>query len=296
MAWVAAAVREAQRVRAARVEVEHLYVALLIVGGEAAKVLGSHGITLASARARADELPGEKETAEVPDGPQTEGYWVASDVAKGIVEDSGSAVDTVDLLKRLLREPSNRVRTLVEADGVDSAALYTELRESPGDDYVPYDVQPDPLLREPAFARRMGTFVSAEPEVVVSALLDPAVLRTFAWREGHEVSDDGLVGTKSRRGKRTTLRADVERTTDDGADVVVWTFTALDGRHRDEVTKYERFEVRPLPGGADVVREQGYRVEGFFGQFVHSATKDTGSWDLVFGGHQMAAYVAHREG
>ncbi len=307
MIWVRASVHESRRAGAQLVDVDHLLLGLLAVGGAAARVLGRHGVTLDGLRRRVGSV-----------GAQEEGdaYWHATHRARAVVDASGSAAGTVDLLLRLLDEPP--VRDLVAAEGADVDPLADELRATP-DGYVPEPVSPDPeLLPTSAFAFRSTTFLSAPAARVTAALTDPQVLRAFAWGPGVEVGDDGLTGRRTRRGRTTTLRAALRdggngedpalrdarfarsSGTGDGrapssgtgvAGTVVWVFVADDGR----VMKYERFEVAEAPGGCEVTREHGFRIVGLATRLLQSLSGGPKGWDEVFVGHQVAAHVARRQ-
>lgn len=272
MIWVRASVHEAHRAGAPVVDVDHLFLGLLAVGGTAARILGRHGVTLDGARRRVGVV------GEPVDGDE---YWHATERARAIVDGSGSAGGTVDLLLRLLDEPT--VRDLVVAEGVDPQGLADELRAT-ADGYTPEPVRPDPeLLPTSAFAFRSTTFLSARAAPVTEALADPQVLRAFAWGPGVKVDDDGLTGRRTRRGRTTTLRASLR----DGT----WVFAGEGGT----VMKYERFVVAEAPGGCEVVREHGYRVVGLAARLLQSLSGGPKGWDGVFVGHQIAAHVARRQ-
>ena len=53
--WTGAAHLEAARTRTTEIDVDHLYLGLLAVGGQAARILGRHGVSLTSARRRVRE-------------------------------------------------------------------------------------------------------------------------------------------------------------------------------------------------------------------------------------------------
>lgn len=286
MIWVRASVHESRRAGAQLVDVDHLLLGLLAVGGAAARVLGRHGVTLDGLRRRVGSVAAEE---------AGDAYWHATDRAQTVVDASGGAAGTVDLLTRLLDEPP--VRDLVAAEGADVDALLAELGSTP-DGYAPEPVAPDPeLLPTSGYAFRSTTFLSAPATRVTEALADPQVLRAFAWGPGIEVSDDGLTGRRTRRRKTTTLRAalrDSRSAPSSGTGVagtVVWVFVADDGR----VMKYERFEVAEAPGGCEVTREHGFRIVGLATRLLQSLSGGPKGWDEVFVGHQIAAHVARRQ-
>jgi hypothetical protein len=288
MVWVRASVQEARRAGAEAVDVDHLLLGLLAVGGTAARVLGRRGITLDGMRRRVGS-----DGAQATDG---DAYWHPTDRARAVVDSSGSAAGTVDLLLRLLDEPT--VRDLVEAEGAAADALVDELRATP-DGYTAEPVPPDPeLLPTSAYALRSATFLSAPAARAVEALTDPRVLRAFAWGPGVEVDDEGLTGRRTRRGRTTTLRAELRSPSRRDGDpasgaspgpwVVSWVFSRDDG----QVMKYERFEVSEAPGGCDVVRVHGYRVVGLAARLLQALSGGPKRWDEVFVAHQLAADIA----
>ncbi|MBB1493434.1 hypothetical protein J4N02_04320 [Propioniciclava sp. MC1595] len=295
--WTTAAWREAARVRAAEVDVEHLYLGLIAVGGAAAALLGRHGITLASARGRVrDALAEDLATLgiDVADLPSPIHFmqmgdpaWHATARADALLK-SVTLTDTYAALVALLQEPSGIVRRLVHADGVVPQDLVPELKEGADDPYAPEAVPADDtLLPPPNRGQRVRRYVSAPPADVVAALADPALLALWAFDPvKSQVSEGGLRNRIEKGGRSLTVRLSCTRTTEADAKVVTWVHTAEDTKYAGETLTYDRFEVRPAPGGSEVTRIAGRRTFGLVGRVLAPVYDLFGSWGLL---HTMQA-------
>lgn len=280
--WTTAASREAQKAGAGEVDIEHFYLGLIALGGAAAGLLGRHGITLASARARAREVVGGEPGPAVPLrlGPR----------AQALV-DRASAPDTYGLLVALLQEPSGAVRRLVHADGVVPQDLAPALREGADDPYAAEPVPVEPgLLAAPARAQRVRHFVSAPTALVADALADPALLAVWAYDPAH--ADETIT---HRRGSTTiTLRAHHTRRREGDSEVIVWIHEARDAPHAGEPLLYDRFDVSPAPGGCLMVRTSGRRRLGITGRLMAPLHDSLAGWGMVHGTRAAALAIADR--
>lgn len=298
--WTTAAWREAARLRASEVDVEHLYLGLIGVGGAAAALLGRHGVSLASARQRVRESmavdqPGI-DPADLPspihfmhlDDPA----WQATPRANAVLK-AAKMNDTYSLLVELLKEPSGTVRKLVHADGVVPQTLVPELKDGADDPYAPEaTAADDALLPPPNRAQRVRRFISAPPDAVADALADPALLALWAYDPTRaQVSDGGLVVRHEKAGKALTVRYTVGR---DGSDIL-WTTEALDTKHAGERLTYDRFEVRPAPGGSTIVRTAGRRTFGLLGRALAPVHDLFGSWGLLHTMQAITIGIADRQ-
>ena len=298
--WAHAAWREAARVRATEVDLDHLYLGLLSIGGSAGRVLGRHGISLSSARARAREaMDADLASLGLPDATATlppprplhelgEGDWKVTPRARALIDQAGRAPDTFAILVALMQEPSGTVRRLVAADGVVPQDLVPELKAGSDEAYSAEQVPVVPgLLPEPAHAFRIGTFVSSPPELVADTLADPTFLRVWAYDpDKTTVSADGRRNQLRKGSKSLTVSLACTREREGDAEVITWVTTAEDSAHAGQPITYDRFEVRPAPGGADVTRTSGRRTFGLLGRLIRPVVDRMSTWGLL---HTMAA-------
>lgn len=303
---LAAAHQEALRLRAAEVDVDHLYLGLLASGGSAARLLGRHGISLASARravqdAQSADLASLGVAASAP-APLAldqvpEGDFRATARAKALMEAFDKASDSYGVLIALLREPSGTVRRLVNADGVVPQDLAPALKEGSDDPLAAEAVPVDPhLLPAPARAHRVRHFVSAPVHHVADALADPALLSRWAYDPERTEALAGGETFRTARGKKTmTLRFHHTRRHEDDAEVVTWVQEMLDGPHAGEPLLYDRFEVHPAPGGSEMVRTAGRRTFGLLGRLMAPTTDRFVGWGLLHGGAHLAAAIAEHD-
>lgn len=305
--WSKAALHEAARTRATDVDVDHLYLGLLALGGSAARVLGRHGVTLAAARERVREqqaadlarlgVPGAEALTPRPlrYDELDHAEWRPTPRAQAVHEAAGKASDTRALLDALVHESSGTVRRLLAAEGVDATALLAELAGADDDGLV---VERAPLshdlLPAPATARRVRVFVPVPPDAAATALADPAFLRAWAISPGADASEGGLTFTQRRGRKAVTTRFHVERHREADAEVVTWREELLEP-HAGENLRVERLELREAPGGAELVRVRSYRRWGVLGRLLAPLFDRMGGWGLLHSTQGLGfALVDHR--
>lgn len=304
--WTSAAYLEAARVRTPEIDIDHLYLGLLAVGGQAARLLGRHGVSLASARRRVQEtltddlaalgvhtpLPSPKAAIEIGN-PE----WRATPRAHELVKDTPLKEGTYPVLTSLITEPSGTVRRLLTADGVDPDALLTELAARTPEQDSAERVPSDPgLLPAPARARRIGYYLSADPGLVADTLADTTVLALWAYDpEKSEVSDDGETVRHGRGRKTLTVRVHSTRRQEDDRDVVTWIHEMVDGPHAGQPLRYDRFEVRPAPGGAELLHTAGTRTFGTLGGLFAPLTDWFNTWGMMHGAQRIGLEVADRQ-
>lgn len=163
--WANASWREAARVGVREVDTEHLYLGLLALGGAAARLLGSHGVTLASARERVrDAQAADLRSLGIDPDPlllpprqlREIGHpdLVFTPAARRIVD--ARHPDTYACLVELLKQ-ADAPRRLLAADGVLPNDLVAELKEGSDDALAAETVPPTPG----SFPRRRRPSVSA---------------------------------------------------------------------------------------------------------------------------------------
>lgn len=295
--WTTAAWREAARLRAAEVDVDHLYLGLIAVGGAAAQLLGTHGITLASARRQvraahpADPGALGVDVADLPSPihfmQAGDAAWRATARADEVVKGAGMT-DTYELLVALLKEPSGTVRRLVAADGVTPQGLVPALKAGADDPYTTERAVPDTtLLPGPARAQRVRRYVSAPVGLVADALADPTLLQLWSYDPTKaDVSGGGCTVRHHKGGDSLTVRLTVTTAAEGDRRVVTWVQEALDGRYAGERLTYDRFEVSPAAGGATIVRTAGRRTFGLLGRAASPFTDRFIGWGML---HTMQA-------
>ncbi len=304
--WSQASWREAARVRSGEIDLEHLYLGLIALGGSAARLLGRHGICLASARRRVRERDlGGGASGQAPDAaplpPLTirelgEGSWKATARADALIATAGKAPDTFGILVALLQEPTGTVRRLVGADGVLPQSLVPELKQGADDQYatdrVPVDTA---ILPAPARAHRVHFFVSAPPSLVADVLADPATLALWAVDPAKSEIGDGGETVRHRRGDKTmTLRYHHKRARTDGVETVTWIAEMLDAPHTGEALMYDTFTCNPAPGGTELVRTEGRRRFGVVGQLLAPLWDSFANWGMVHGMLALSFGIADR--
>lgn len=307
--WGNAAWREAARVGAAEVDLDHLYLGLLALGGAAARLLGRHGISLASARRDAREaLAGDLSALGVTDadallpppltlGELGEGSWRATARATEVADKAVRAPDTYALLVALLQEPSGTVRRLVAAGGVRPQDLVAELKAGADDPYATDKAAVDlGILPAPAHASSLTRFVSAPASVVADVLSDPASLALWALDPARaRVSEDGETVRHDRRGQTMTLRYHHKREREGTTEVVTWIAEMLDGPHAGEPLLYERFEAAPAPGGTELRRTSGRRRFGLLGRLMAPLWDSFSNFGMLHSTQAIAFGVADRQ-
>lgn len=185
-----------------QIDTDHLFLALLSIGGPVTDALAGHGVTLSSARAafenmharRAAQLgvriPESTESAKrIPDFTARGGFIYRDGVRKMLEDASNQTVPDVALLIALANEPSGRIPEV--------------LRE--------LDVTPDNLAAVSAQSREDGSdaeqspdyrrFLPAAPDAVWALLSNPD--RWVEWNsfefERVEVTQSGILRTYARQ-------------------------------------------------------------------------------------------------
>lgn len=304
--WSQASWREAARVRADEIDLEHLYLGLIALGGSAARLLGRHGISLASARRRVHERQGEgagDDPGAAALSPLTirelgEGSWKATARADALMTAAAKAPDTFGILVVLLQEPTGAVRQLVGADGVLPQSLVPELKQGADDQYTTERVPVDTaILPAPARAHSVHFFVSAPPALVADVLADPATLALWAIDPAKSELADGGETVRHRRGDKTiTLRYHHKRTMADGVEMVTWIAEMLDPPHAGEALMYDTFTCTPAPGGTELVRTEGRRRFGVMGQLFAPLWDSFANWGMVHGMVGLSFGIADQAG
>ena len=307
--WAGAAQLEAARTRVSEIDIDHLYLGLLAVGGQAARILGRHGVSLSTARRRVREslasdldalglaaaesvLPPPRAARDIDIAD-----WRATDRAHELVNHAPLRDGTAAALGALIEEPSGDVRRLLAADGVDPDELRTELATSAPETAAVERVDADPaLLPPPSSANRIRHYLSAPPRVVADALADPALLAVWAYDpQRSEVSADGETVRHSRGRKELTLRMHHVRRTEDASEVVTWIHEMVDGRHAGQPLRYDRFEIVPATGGAELVHTAGQRSFGFLGRIVGPASARFAGLGMLYAAHRIGMEIADRQ-
>lgn len=136
-----AAKEEYQRAGHPAIDVEHLLLALLVVGGASGRALAEQGVTLASAREAGErvhadllrslgiELTTSAATDLAPDPLLADTRWSAR--ALVVMREDALAHDDRGLLLALLDEPSGHVREILGLLDVDESALRASLARGP---------------------------------------------------------------------------------------------------------------------------------------------------------------------
>ncbi len=269
--WTLAADREAAHQGAPHIDLEHLYLGLLQVGGDAARLLGERGISLTLARTHVAAQRGHSF------GPHHHGAQVlpltrrAQDLTAEALK---RATGTSALLLHLLEHPSGTVNALVEAGGVRPATLIPALDLGAVDPFVPVDVPLDTSsLPTPARAHSLTWYVSRPPAHVVDGLNQPASLAWWAYDPATATTEgDGTVVRHHRRGQDVTVRLHRSDHQQGEARVVVWEADMVDGPRAGEPLSHDSFEVGPAPGGSQVTRTAGLRSFGLLGRVLAPLT------------------------
>lgn len=291
IAWLSCSWHEACRLRHPEVDLDHLLLGLLAEGGAAAALLGAHGVTLADARRAMQELC-EDDLAAVgidtsampavtPVSP-VEAQNLAgrdeipmSDRAQQFATDRQASFSTsLSTLRALLR--SDVPMRILGQLGVDPDALRTDLaarearrHNSPGGAVV----DPDLLPQEPATALCLRRFISASPAQTRKVLADPSLLPAWAVlaEEMRQTCPDGIISRHdSRTGRHMTLQWKRDESTPDS---VIWVKTLLNGPNRGQAFAYDRFDLKPAPGGCALTFTRAYRIWRLSGRLLHPATR-----------------------
>lgn len=303
MHWITAAWRESARTGARAIDVDHLYLGLLALGGAAARLLGRHGISLASARERAKEAQADGVRAlgldptplELPPRPLTD--LGEADVqftapARALYDDLVKAPDSFALLVGLLKG-SEQVRRLVDADGVAPNELVPELRAGSDDPVRAEPVPPTPgLLPAPARAVRISGFVSLPPERLAAVLADPVSLTWWAYDPDRAEVTPGGEAARLRVGRSTMgVRFHLTQRESEGRHSLAWLEEITDGEFAGQPLRHDRFDIVPAPGGSELTMTRSYRLFRLSGRLLAPFT----GWMIAIGTRhtlQMIAYGA----
>lgn len=306
--WPTAAWREAARVRAAEVDLDHLYLGLIGVGGEAARLLGRHGVTLSSARRHVREAMTSDlaslglDAADVRLPPLTHSDHIgrpaipATGPARTLMDQAAKLPDTYGALVLLLQEPSGSVRRLVAADGVAPQSLVPELKAGSEESL---HAEPVPvlagLLPGPAYAQRFAVFASVAPDALADAVADPGHLPWWAYDPDKADRGDDPAIVTHRSGRRTlTVHATVSRTSEADAEVITWLHEDAGASDHGRLLRYDRFEIRAAPGGADLAWTSGQRTFGLAGALAAPVTKRFAAWGMAHSALAIAFAAAEQ--
>ena len=205
--------------------------------------------------------------------------------------------DTYEVLVTLLKEPSGTVRRLVAADGVTPQDLVPELKEGADDPYsterVPLDTT---LLPAQGRAQRVRRYVSAPVDLVAESLADPGLPPVWAYDPTKATASDGGLRVRHDKGGRVlTVQLAVDTETVGDTRIVTWTHTALDTQYAGQRLPYDRFEVTPAPGGADIVRTSGRRTYGVLGRLAAPFTDRFVGWGMLHTMQTITFGIADRQ-
>lgn len=293
--WANASWREAARVGVREVDTEHLYLGLLALGGAAARLLGSHGVTLASARERVrDAQAADLRSLGIDPDPlllpprqlREIGHpdLVFTPAARRIVD--ARHPDTYACLVELLKQ-ADAPRRLLAADGVLPNDLVAELKEGSDDALAAETVPPTPgLLPPPAQAQRVGRFVSTPPGRLADLLADPQSLAWWAYDpDGVEVFDGGEQVRLHKRSASFTIRFHLTRRahgTGGDAHTVTWLQEMTDGPNAGEPLRSDTFTMTAAPGGCELVHTCETRSFGALGRVIAPVTRALTGRGLTF--------------
>jgi hypothetical protein len=195
------------------IDVQHLFLALVSIGGPVTDFLAERGVTLASARAAFEHIHARRLSGigvNMPDSPDavrripygtTRGGFVYREGIRTILEGaSNDRVQDVALFQALLDEPSGDAREVLRELGVDPEALGAVAAED--------SVSATSSKQATDYHR----FVAEEPSTVWALLSDPD--RWMEWNEFEfdtaETTDGGVVKAYMRNrhlnGKPTRVK------------------------------------------------------------------------------------------
>jgi uncharacterized protein YndB with AHSA1/START domain len=213
------------------IDVEHLFLALLIVGGPSGRVLGELGVTLHGAREATERVHAEQigslgltpptslASSTIPDPMASDTRW--SDRALKVMRHDNSLGDDTILLGHLLDEPSGHVVRVLQQLGLsesavrESIATYTDSTEQRSPD-GPQDNSPrgdspaggsssvEPGATGPTRSGWQDVvysgYIPASPDLVWSLVSDP--VRRLEWDgyyyDSAVLRDDGILTTAAR--------------------------------------------------------------------------------------------------
>ncbi|MGJ3507856.1 hypothetical protein [Enemella sp. A6] len=301
-AWTAASGYEAARLRVDEADLEHLYLGLLTIGGSAARLLGTRGVTLASARTHVRALrpddglgPHTTGTAWLP--PMSPQQYVDGDPefrpttrARELMERAEHG-NTFDILVELLREPSKVVRRLVHADGIEPQTLVSDLQAGADDQEAAQKVPVIAgVLPEPARAYQVRHFLPAPPELVAEVIASDEFLPRWIFFGAEQL--EGRVATLD---SGLTVAQELAREQRDDTLIVDWVQRMLDSQYAGQALSYDHFQISPAPGGAEVIRDTGRRSFGFLSRLTAPVLDRKQSGHLLDYRYQLAFAVADRQ-
>lgn len=208
MVWGSAAWREAVRVREAFIDVDHLLLGLVAVGGPAAQLLADRGFTLAAGRRaalaeRSDALAllGVEDARLVQTAPRpisdlhrgAAPHAPMSDRAQQLIEGLRRGAGEREYLVALLAEPSGLARRVLAWASVDVGALDEELAASPARWRSPAPQRVEAMMRpqrgQHVSALRLEHYIAAPMHLVRSMASGPgpAPVWLSGGRHGGEV-------------------------------------------------------------------------------------------------------------
>ncbi|SDN54824.1 Clp amino terminal domain-containing protein, pathogenicity island component [Actinomyces ruminicola] len=300
IAWLACSSHEAARLRHPEVDVDHLLLGLIAEGGAAAALLGMHGVTLAGARQAIQELADTDLAALGVDAPTIRATAPPSALAAqafselGEIPISARAQQLVGARQASFNTSLSTLQALLDADtdapmrllahlGVDPESLHAELtararRRPRGQDgtsrrdsaVVERDLLPD----GPAAALCLTRFISAPSARVRAVLADPSLLHDWAVlpEEVRATHPDGIISRHDSRTGRRHLDLRWCRV-EPAPDSLVWAKTLLNGPNRGQAFAYDRFDLRPAPGGCALTLTRAYRIWRLSGRLLHPVTR-----------------------
>ena len=276
-----AAKEEHQRFGHPQIDVEHLFLALLVVGGESGRVLGALGVTLHGAREAAERVHVEQigslglaapvaslASSTIPDPNASETRW--SDRALKVLRQDNPTGDDRALLTHLLDEPSGHVLRIVQQLGISESVI----RES-------IDLYEDDAEPASAEARAAGIpaahwenvvysgHIPVAPNLVWALVSDPA--RRVEWDglyyESAVLGNDGVLTTSARMtrpdGKPSKIKPEFRRTEHVVSQYTEGTLIEWESiwpdRPRSQFAARLRIEVRPDGAGTAIVITQSRR-------------------------------------
>jgi uncharacterized protein YndB with AHSA1/START domain len=183
------------------IDVEHLFLALMSVGGSVTDSLARQGVTLEAARATFEHIHArhllsigvvasglQDAGRRIPDGNARGGYAYRDGVRKMLEEASAAPVPDVALFRALLDEPSGHAREALRELRVDPDAL---------------DLTAAPQQESHARSGRAGEyrrFMASAPDTVWALVSDPD--RWLEWNdfefEEAETTRSGLIEARAR--------------------------------------------------------------------------------------------------
>lgn len=218
-----AAKEEYQRCGHPEIDVEHLLLALLIVGGPSARILTSEGITLQTARDAAAQLHADHiaslgiltltapPTSTIPDPMIAETRW--SQRALDVMGRDDSRRDDRVLLEALLDEPSGHVVGILDRLGISEGTIRQAIHQHLESPASIGGQTTDPEWQVVVYTGH----IPVEPQAVWKLVSDPE--RRLEWDQlfsAHAEVSEGVLTTTSPRvrpdGKKLKLKPEFERT------------------------------------------------------------------------------------